>query len=90
MTETDIAHAVKEILGTRVVYVSAFLHLALWISVRNNNEIKRKNVSLIGYIPEHLAVLNLRAKKFWVKTLAADIGSVTFLGKTKPEMHLPH
>ena len=29
MTEPDIAHAVKEILGTRVVYVFACFHLAL-------------------------------------------------------------
>ena len=28
MTEPDIATAVKEILGARVVYVFAFLHLA--------------------------------------------------------------
>ena len=44
MTEPDIAHAVKE----RVVYVFACLHLERLISVRNNSEIKEKNVSLIG------------------------------------------
>ena len=37
MTEPDIAHAVKEILGARVVY--PWLHLARWISVRNSSEI---------------------------------------------------
>ena len=37
MTEQDIDHGVKEILGARVVYVFAFLHLARWISVRNNS-----------------------------------------------------
>ena len=42
MTEPDIDHAVKEILGARVVYVFAFLHLERWISVRNNSEIKEK------------------------------------------------
>ena len=40
MTEPHIDHAVKEILGARVVYVFAFLHLARSISVRNNSEIK--------------------------------------------------
>ena len=42
MTEADIAQAMKEILGARVVYVFACLHLARWISVRNNSEIKEK------------------------------------------------
>ena len=37
MTELDIAHAVKETWGARVVYVCAFFHLARWISVRNNS-----------------------------------------------------
>ena len=80
MTEPDIDHAVKEILGARVVYVFAFLHLARWISVRNNSEIKEKNVSLIGYIPANLAFLNFKLQKIQrcVKTLGADISSVTF------------
>ena len=42
MTEPDIATAVKEILGARVVYVFDFLHLARRICVRNNSEIKEK------------------------------------------------
>ena len=52
MTEPDIDHAVKEILGARVVYVFAFLHLAIarLISVTNNSEIKETNVSFIGKI----------------------------------------
>ena len=37
MTELDKAHVVKETWGARVVYVCAFLHLARWISVRNNS-----------------------------------------------------
>ena len=48
MTEPDIALAVKEILGERVVYVIACLHLAPSITVRNNSEIKGKNISLIS------------------------------------------
>ena len=48
MTELDIAHAVKENLGVRVFYVLTFLHLARLISIRNNSEIKGKNVSLIS------------------------------------------
>ena len=48
MTEPDIALTVKESFGARVVYVFARLHLARCISVRNNSEIKEKNVSLIG------------------------------------------
>ena len=48
MTELDIAHAVKENLGVRVFYVFTFLHLARLISIRNNSEIKGKNVSLIS------------------------------------------
>ena len=48
MTEPDIDQAVKEILGAQVVYVFAFLHLARWISDRNNGEIKEKNISLIS------------------------------------------
>ena len=38
----------KKNCGARVVYVFAFLHLARWISVRNNSEIKEKTVSLIS------------------------------------------
>ena len=79
MTELDIDHAVKEILGARVVYVFAFLHLARWISVRNNSEIKEKT----SLWPAR----SLRILPSWiyapknstgVKTLGADISSVTF------------
>ena len=79
MTEPDIAHAVKEILGTQVVYVFAFLHLVRLISVRNNSEIKEKT-SL-------WSARSLRILPSWiyapknstgVKTLGADISSVTF------------
>ena len=78
MTEPDIDHAVKEILGARVDYLFAFLHLARWISVRNNSELKEKIVSLIGWIPTHFAFLNLRSKNSTgKKTLGADTG-VTF------------
>ena len=91
MTEPDIAHAVKEILGTRGVYVFAFLHLVIWISISNNSEIKEKIISLISwkslcappglpYQAESLCILPswIYASKnlTGVKTLKADIGSV--------------
>ena len=65
MTEPDIDHAVKEILGARVVYVFAFLHLASWISVRNNSEIKEEKKPLFDQLdPYAFSFLNLRSKKF--------------------------
>ena len=79
MTKPDIDHAVKEILGARVVYVFAFRHLARWIGVRNNSEIKEKT-SL-------WSARSLRILSSWIyapknsidmKTLGADITSETF------------
>ena len=82
MTEPDIAHVVKEILGARVVYVFAFLHLARCIiSVKSNSETKEKKTPL-------WSAKSLRISPSWiyapknstgVKTLGADISSVTFL-----------
>ena len=41
MTKPDKAHTVKKKnCGARFVYVFAFLHLARWISARNNSEIR--------------------------------------------------
>ena len=42
MTEPDIAHSAKEMFGAQVVYVFACLHLARWISLRNNGELNEK------------------------------------------------
>ena len=42
MTEPDIAHTLKKILGVRVVHVFACFTLTRWINVRNNSEIKEK------------------------------------------------
>ena len=64
MTELDIDHAVKEILGARVVYVFAFLHLARWISVRNDSEIKEKKRLFDQLDPCAFSFSNLRSKKF--------------------------
>ena len=65
MTEPDIDHAVKEILGARVVYVFAFLHLARWISVARSLRI----------LPSWIYAPKISTG---VKTLGAHISSVTF------------
>ena len=79
MTEPDIDHAVKEILGARVVYVFAFLHLARWISVRNNREIKEKKRLFDELDPCAFCLLEFTLQKnsTGVKTLGADISIVT-------------
>ena len=78
LTEPDIAHIVKEILGAWVFYVFAFLHLAHWISVRSNREIKEKtslwSAKSLRILPSWIyAPKNLTG----VKILGADISSVT-------------
>ena len=80
MTEPDIDHAVKEILGARVVYLFAFLHLARWISVRNNSKMKEKKPSLWSARSLRILPSRIYAPKNsnGVKTLGADISSVTF------------
>ena len=79
MTEPDIDHAVKEILGARVVYVFAFLHLARSISVRNNSEIKEKKRLFDQPDPCASCLLKFTFQKVnWRETLVADISSVTF------------
>ena len=80
MTEPDIDHAVKEILGARVVYVFTFLHLARWISVRKNSEIKRKKRLFDQLDSCAFGRLQFTSPKnsTGVKTLGADISSVTF------------
>ena len=95
MTEADIAQAMKEILGARVVYVFACLHLARWISVRNNSEIKGKKSIFDRLDPCASCLLEFTLQKIQlcVKSLGAEISSVTFpefsyLSKTKPEMNL--
>ena len=95
MTEADIAQAMKEILGARVVYVFACLHLARWISVRNNSEIKEKKSIFDRLDPCASCLLEFTLQKIQlcVKTLGADISSVTFpeffcLSKTKSENKL--
>ena len=72
MTEPDIDHAVQVILGAPVVYVLAFLHLARWISVRNNSEIKKEKKRLFDELdPCAFCLLEftlqkiLLAWKFW-------------------------
>ena len=79
MTEPDIDRAVKGILGARVVYVFAFLHLARWISVRNNSEIKEKtslwSARSLSILPSWIYAPK-NSPGF--KTSGADIGSVTF------------
>ena len=75
MTEPDIDHAVKEILGARVVYVFAFLHLARSISVRNNSEIKIWSARSLRILPSWIYTPK---NSTGVKTLGADISSVTF------------
>ena len=79
MTEPDIDRAVKEILGARVVYVFAFLHLARWISVKNNSNINEKT-SLWSSKSLRILPSWIYAPKnsTGVKTLGADISSVTF------------
>ena len=95
MTEADIAQAMKEILGARVVYVFACLHLARWISVRNNSEIKGEKSIFDRLDPCASCLLEFTLQKIQlcVKSLGAEISSVTFpefsyLSKTKPEMNL--
>ena len=92
MTEADIAQGVKEILVARVVYVFACLH---WISVRNNSEIKEKKSIFDRLDPCASCPLEFTLQKIQlcVKTLGADISSVTFpefsyLSKTKLAMNL--
>ena len=63
MTEPDIDHAVKEILGAQVVYVFAFLHLARWISVRNNSEIKEKKRLFDQLVPCAFCLLEFTLQK---------------------------
>ena len=79
MTEPDIAHAVKEILGVRVAYVFACFTLTRWINVRNNSEIKEKT-SLCRLDPSASCFLEFMLQKIQLrmKTLGADISSVTF------------
>ena len=95
MTEPDIDHAVKEILGARVVYVFAFLQLARWISVRNNSEIKEKKHLFDQLDPCAFCRLEFTlhkiqlAWKLWEPISVVWPSTNFYLGKTKPEMNLP-
>ena len=95
MTEPDIDHAVKEILGARIVYVFAFLHLAPWISVRNNSKIKEKKRLFDQLDPCAFCFLGFTLQKiqlvwnFWEPISVVWPSQNFYLGKTKREMNLP-
>ena len=81
MTEPDVVQVVKEILGHESSTSSPVFTVARWITVRNNTETKEKKKRFFHQLGPYASCLlefTLQTIQLCVKTVGADISSVTF------------